>query len=1582
MKFDHLTNEERNLLEMATKDDVTGLWNRASTMDMIAKYLTGTGRCGRHALVMLDLDNLKKLNDTMGHQVGDDALKKIGECLQKTFRKSDICGRVGGDEFFAFLKNITATGVLEKVRSILNDMQLVYGNGGEQIAVSVSIGVAMYNGDTNPDKTLKELYAEADTALYKSKTSGKNAYTFADDSDIHAVPSSEAFSKNDLISYSLRGLLDNLASGIAIYHGTIDEGLKPVFCNERLLELLGISYEQFFSHMSLDNYHGIHPDDFERTRQRFENAVKNGSTSRGTLRLRKSNGEYCCMLAITNIRFFEDGSFDWYVIYSEVEEAEQLRYIQENLRRQLQRKRSQATESDEAYVMLNISRNTCEERYFTKMPAEVMGAVPSADALFADIAGGIALEQYRQEFCCRFSVDSFRRDTIEGVSSKEMQIPFVREGRSAQWYRLCSELSINPDTGDIEVFITFKDIDNEVRFGYVIDRILDSEYEFLGQIDTQNGYITKIGSTDDGYFGIGRHDGGDYREIVDEAIESMLPPEYWDDGKKAFSLDKIIEELSTRESYIITFPTISDRTRGERICRWRFEYVDDLKSTILLVRVNASKMLDYGYDLFTGMLGRDGFCKKAKAELEENPDRDYWLMEIDFDNFKLINEKQGHAEGNRFLRRFGADARRRIKLYGSGCIVAHFEGDHFVFLLPMDVSKTPEAVFDDITMLIEAYPEAFRVKLRMGVYRIVDRSLDTELMCDCAHLALKSCKGRFDRFISYYTNDLKDRMLDEQLLASEMQNALDMGQFEVWFQPQVNHTKHGVMVGAEALVRWQHPTRGMISPSVFIPMFEQNGFVYELDKYVWRHTCRLIRQWLDEGVPLLPISFNVSRLDILCADFIETITSIVKEYDIPYSMLHLEVTESAFSENTGRVIEVVRELIERGFSVAVDDFGSGYSSLSLLRSVPAHILKLDMRFFQNDKEDLRNECIVESVIRMAKMLGMAVFAEGVEKVEQADFLRSVGCDYIQGFLYSEPLSCAGFVKYSWKNEKERHSSLSVKAGEPVRTDKNQSYELFRSIISGSNDIIVVADLKTKRLLYANHAAERYYGKGFDPMNVMTCSEYCGEEEQCKNCPAEGCWLGNKSEEMYIDKMGRHMKAVYTYIDWNEHDAFVFYLTDISAEMRELELVDSLVHNIPAAMITYAVDADGKPEIRYVSDQAMKLFIAAGIDDRQPVYEDSYSIIHPDDRGRIREAAQRSFCDKSSIHEELRVLGKDGAISWIDLMMNPVAEKNGTYTYYGIITDITDRKNAQMRADALIQSIPAAITIYEITDKSMARVFISDKAKKILNAPEDSHEKVDMDVVYGRIHPDDEQRVRDLTLDCIRNVKGFSVQFRLKGEQGKETRWVQLDSSPIIRYMKGSVYYYSSYTDITAQKQLELGGFEGGTLLDPQEIVNFGLQESLRHSTPELSIEYIIGFVGRVLHGERSYVIEKNADRTDSNTFEWVGDGIKPERANRQNISEDILLPWYDRFKDGSSVVVTDLEDIKLTYPKLYEALKAQSIHSLVAAPFFSESGEPVGFFGVDNPPSELLRNNSTLVQTIAYFIEAALKRRNLLDAEE
>ncbi len=432
------------------------------------------------------------------------------------------------------------------------------------------------------------------------------------------------------------------------------------------------------------------------------------------------------------------------------------------------------------------------------------------------------------------------------------------------------------------------------------------------------------------------------------------------------------------------------------------------------LRENAATINELQRDRLTGLYNRNTFFEKAAEMIAAKPAGYYVMSCFDIDNFKVINDQYGTAKGDTVLRFIAKVFKEGFEATGGLC--CRMMADNFAIVYPCSFMNSKEieelrkkaAVLDG-----SIQPIAFSI----GRYIIDDLSLSVSAMYDRASLAEDSIKGLYDQTIIQFSDSMRDDLLLQQQIVNDMKPALERGEFEAWFQPQYNHALDH-LVGAEALARWRHPTKGMISPGVFVPIFEKNGFVYELDKYIWEQTCSMLHKWIAEGRNPLPVSVNISRYDAFREDLIDTLSNLIDKYKVPVSLLRLEITESAFSTGTRQIIEVVKRLIALGFIVEIDDFGSGYSSLNTLKDVPAQVIKLDMKFLESTNESQRGGSIIESIVRMAKWLNMTVIAEGVETSQQADFLKSIGCFLVQGYLYSRALPQTDYEKLAAASEKQ------------------------------------------------------------------------------------------------------------------------------------------------------------------------------------------------------------------------------------------------------------------------------------------------------------------------------------------------------------------------------------------------------------------------------------------------------------------------------------------------------------------------------------------------------------------------------------
>ena len=423
-------------------------------------------------------------------------------------------------------------------------------------------------------------------------------------------------------------------------------------------------------------------------------------------------------------------------------------------------------------------------------------------------------------------------------------------------------------------------------------------------------------------------------------------------------------------------------------------------ANLIELRENAAMVNQFMYDRLTGVYSREYFYQKVRERLAESSGVPYAIVGSNVENFKVYNDIFGTRAGDQVLRRIAENGRTMV---GEDGLCARYGADRFLYLLRQDQvsdwlrqNGTPGKIAN-----------VKNIVLKWGVYKITDRTVPVEKMCDRAFLVADSIKGHYNQWVAVYDDVLRDKLLREQAITESMEAALTEGQFAVYLQPKY-WLQDDTLAGAEALARWIHPELGFLAPAEFIPLFEKNGFITRLDRFVWEQTCKLLRAWREKGYPALPVSVNVSRADVYQEDLPETLFNLVKQYGIEPGQLHLELTESAYTENPGQIITMVDELRRRGFVIEMDDFGSGYSSLNMLSQVRFDILKLDMQFIQTETAKPGEMSLMRFVVKLAKWMNLSTVAEGVETKAQVERLREVGCDYAQGYFFSRPLPVEKF----------------------------------------------------------------------------------------------------------------------------------------------------------------------------------------------------------------------------------------------------------------------------------------------------------------------------------------------------------------------------------------------------------------------------------------------------------------------------------------------------------------------------------------------------------------------------------------------
>ncbi len=416
------------------------------------------------------------------------------------------------------------------------------------------------------------------------------------------------------------------------------------------------------------------------------------------------------------------------------------------------------------------------------------------------------------------------------------------------------------------------------------------------------------------------------------------------------------------------------------------------------------------FDKLTQLYSPEFFFEYASQFDQRFPEKVMDAVVVNFTRFHLLNQLKGRTFGNEVLNAMAEGIRKA--LLKTGGIAGRNEADSFYLYIPHQDDYG--IVIQKITEALSSLLKPSEIRLRFGVYSDTNRSFQIIQRFDHAVQACNSLRiktsGTSD--ICIYDDKMAEKEVFDAHLLQDFEAAIEQKQFVVNYQPKFNiKGDKPVLCSAEALVRWIHPELGFVRPDLFIPLFEENGLVTKLDRYVWEESAKQIRRWKDELGVTIPVSVNVSRIDIAAPDMTDFITKIVKENGLSPSEYMLEITESAYTSDSKHIIEVVGNLRSLGHKVEMDDFGSGYSSLNMLTSMPIDVLKMDKAFIRNIKPGNKEMKLVELVLDIAKNLGVSVVAEGVETEEEYKMLKEAGCDIIQGYYFSKPLLPADLARF-------------------------------------------------------------------------------------------------------------------------------------------------------------------------------------------------------------------------------------------------------------------------------------------------------------------------------------------------------------------------------------------------------------------------------------------------------------------------------------------------------------------------------------------------------------------------------------------
>lgn len=468
-------------------------------------------------------------------------------------------------------------------------------------------------------------------------------------------------------------------------------------------------------------------------------------------------------------------------------------------------------------------------------------------------------------------------------------------------------------------------------------------------------------------------------------------------------------------------------------------YVIDIHN-MMIRRIGASNgesaLSSAGRDQLTGLYASKEFYTKAEKIIKDNPKKQWCALFIDIEHFKFFNEWYGREKGDYLLAKIGAELNENV-LFKDG-IAGYFGQDDFAALCQLDKKKI-SVLYENIRNLIASFGLTTGFLPVIGV-ALLEKDMLLVDAIDRASIAASKAKGDIRNRIVYYHSNMQFLAEREYRILSEFMTALQNDEITFYLQPQCR-AKTGKIVGAEALARWIKKDGTQIPPSVFIPVLEKYNFITDLDQYVWEKVCKSLRNWLDQGHVVVPVSINVSRIDIYNFDIYTYIRDLADKYEIPHRLIKVEVTESSYAENVNIIEDIVSRLRKDGFEVLMDDFGSGYSSLNMLSTIKLDAIKMDSEFLRLESADYEKGVrIIESVVNMAKTMTLPIIVEGVETKKQCEFLMELGCRYVQGYYFYKPLSCEDFEKVVEQKDMIDERGFVVKPNEQLRIreflDKN------------------------------------------------------------------------------------------------------------------------------------------------------------------------------------------------------------------------------------------------------------------------------------------------------------------------------------------------------------------------------------------------------------------------------------------------------------------------------------------------------------------------------------------------------------------
>ena len=1006
-------SEERSL----SRTPITGLITKDALENLVGDYLSECAVDVKPALIVVEIDDFKAFVEKHGSISGEGVQIETARMLKKAFRGSDIIAQLDENRYAVFMKGVHSTGiVLERSKYLNSVIKEVSSKYRDDRKITVSVGAAIMDKYV---ASFDELYRRSLLALDDARLNGNDNYIIYAE-DMQRMDSSV----NPVLSTKEMELVRNILDPLSTWAYVVDEDYQILYRNALVTRHLTNKCEGL-CYVQNNGFSEPCPDCPLRNIDEKTDSVDatvfipeiQASVPVRTTRIVLRNGKSIHVIAAINENVDEQVDI--------IEDSDTR--VSEGL-----------SEAQDIIWDVNLSKNTCI-RVKEKGVAAIMDLrVKNYRRLIDHYIETIVHPEDVTAFTEITNAQYLKRMIKTGKSDVVRVIRLKGIKNEYEWMGFYVHISDkSKEEEDVRAIIAAVNINEykrnaidatETKIKYEImkeksDILKDMalNYERHENVNEMIGILVYEYTAADGeYYLCSNFEDVfniDKQKLTDEwAIINMLDihsedreafDKFIDNVKNSPLVQKETVRIKNRYDVYVWYTVTIQALRGleNEVVR----YLGTFQNVDTEMKIKGEMAYRADYDSLTDVYKSEAFYRKTAELISHDFSHEYAIFSVDIDKFRLINDSYGIEAGNKLLHIIGDCIKEVIP---KNAYVKRYQADVFSVLLPYDDEQQLIDFMTDVTAKVNENSNIpTHVAFTFGIYKIVDRELPIRIMCDRARAAKRQLKGSASASnYAVYDDTIRLKLREQAEIEERMEEALAKREFVMFLQPQID-VKTRKLYGAEALVRWKHPTKGIMVPFQFLELFESNGFIVKLDKYMWEEACKYLSVLKSRGIDI-PIAVNISRAHIGATDLTKEFVSLVKKYDIEPSKLELEITENLFMDDVQELFGQMSSLKQNGFSIHMDDFGSAYSSLNMLRNAPVDTLKIDKFFFDEIMTTERGRIIVESSVRMAKQLGLLTIAEGVETQEQLDFLSGIGCDIVQGYYFSRPVDIEGFEAFA------------------------------------------------------------------------------------------------------------------------------------------------------------------------------------------------------------------------------------------------------------------------------------------------------------------------------------------------------------------------------------------------------------------------------------------------------------------------------------------------------------------------------------------------------------------------------------------